>query len=323
MRRPGHVQRDLFQEDTLSANTYDSPIPGPTTVETSTTLIGGSHTHRRISWAAIGAGVILVVAIQLLLGLLGAGIGFGTIDTQAGTTPTASSLGIGAGVWWIVSSCIALAAGGYVAAWMAGIGTRFDGVLHGLVAWGIAMLLTFWLLTSAIGGIIGGGFSALGSVASMAGSGISEAAKPMAQAAGISPDMLQQQAQAYLQPTDPDPASMSPQDAQKAVASNLATYTGGGANASAAKERIVNIMAAQIKISHDEAAKRFDDAQGKVKQARDTAVQTARDTANASAAAASKASLAAFGMLLLGALAAAVGGLMAARQRSRIVHHSG
>jgi len=50
----------------------------------------------------------LVVAVQLLLSLLGAGIGLGTVNTNLGSTPTASSLGIGAGVWWVVSSCIAL-----------------------------------------------------------------------------------------------------------------------------------------------------------------------------------------------------------------------
>jgi len=33
-------------------------------------------------------------------------------------------------------------------------------------------------------------------------------------AAGVSPDLIQQQAQAYLKPTNPDPATMSPQDAQ-------------------------------------------------------------------------------------------------------------
>ena len=43
---------------------------------------------------------------------------------------------MGAGIWWVVSSCIALVAGGYVAAWLAGIELRFDGMLHGLVAWG-------------------------------------------------------------------------------------------------------------------------------------------------------------------------------------------
>jgi hypothetical protein len=132
-----------------------------------------------------------------------------------------------------VSSCIALIAGGYVAAWLAGIELRFDGMLHGLVTGGIATLLTFWLLTSAIGGIIGGGFSALSSVASAAGSGVSEAAKPIAQAAGVSPDMIQQQAQSYLQPTNTDPATMSPQDAQKEIAATLTTYAGGGPDAAA------------------------------------------------------------------------------------------
>jgi hypothetical protein len=294
----------------------------PGSVDTTTLSSGGGHTHRRISWAAIFGGVILVVAVQLLLSLLGAGIGLGTVNTNAGSTPTASNLGIGAGVWWVISSCLALALGGYVAAWLAGIEIRFDGALHGLVTWGIATLLTFWLLTSAIGSIIGGGFSALGSVASAAGSGISQAAKPIAQAAGVTPDMIQQEAQAYLQPTNPDPATMSPQDAQKAVATNLATYTGGGADAAAAKERVINIMAAQMKISHDEAAKRFDDAQAKLKQARDKAIQTAKDAADASAAAASKTSFAAFGVLLLGGIAAALGGSLAVQRRLRVTHRT-
>ena len=47
-------------------------------------------------------------------------------------------------------------------------------------------------------------------------------------------------------------------------------------------------MAAQMEISHDDAAKKFDDAQGKLKRTRDQAVQAAKDAANASAAAASK-----------------------------------
>jgi hypothetical protein len=303
----------------MSTNAYDEPPRGPGMVETHSTVLGsGGHTHRRISWAAIFGGVILALAVQLLLSLLGAGIGLGTVGTNAGSTPTVSSLGIGAGIWWVISSCIALAAGGYVAAWLAGIEIRFDGVLHGLLTWGIATLLTLWLLTSAIGSIIGGGFSALGSAASAAGSGVSAAAKPIAQAAGLSPEMLQQQAQAYLQPTNPDPATMSPQDAQKAIATDLATYAGGGADAAAAKENVINIMAAQMKISHEEAAKRFDDAQAKLKQTRDKAVQSAKDAADASAAAASKTSFAAFAVLLLGSIAAALGGSLAVQRRLQV-----
>jgi hypothetical protein len=304
-----------------NVNVYDAPPLRRSGVFDTTTTSGGDlhHTHRRISWAAIFGGVVLVVAVQLLLSLLGAGIGLGTVmNTNLGSTPTASSLGIGAGVWWVISSCIALGLGGYIAAWLAGIEIRLDGVLHGLITWGIATLLTIYLLTSAIGGIIGGGFSALGGIASAAGSGVKEAAKPIAQAAGISPEMLQQQAQAYLQPSNPDPAKMSPQDAQKEIASNLASYVKGGSEAPTAKERIINIMAAQMQISRDDAAKRFDDAEAKLKQTRDQAVQTAKDAADASAAAASKTSFAAFGNLLLGALFAAIGGSLAVQRRLQV-----
>lgn len=310
----------------MSGKTYADPSSrGATAVETTTTRVeGGAHIHRRISWAAIFGGVILVVAVQLLLSLLGAGIGLGTVNTNSGTTPDASSIGIGAGLWWVISSIIALGFGGYVAAWLAGIEIRWDGVLHGLITWGIATLLTLYLLSSAVGGIIGGGFSAIGSAASAAGSGVKDAAQPLAQAAGVSPDVIQQQTEAYLQPANPDPATMSPQDAQKQVVTNLTTYAKGGPDAPAAKERIINIMAAQQHISHDEAAKRFDDAQAKLKQTKDQAVQTAKNAADASAAAASKASFGAFANLLLSAIAAAIGGSLAVQRRlqvaQRVIH---
>jgi len=294
----------------------------PQTEERRDLVSSPSHIHKRISWAAIFGGVILVIAVQLLLSLLGVGIGLGTVDTNAGSTPSAMHLGIGAGVWWVISSCIALMVGGYAAAWLAGIEVRFDGVLHGLITWGIATLLTFWLLTSAIGGIIGGGFSALGGVASAAGSGVSQAAKPIAQATGLSPDMMQKQADAYLGPSNSDPATMTLQDAQKEVAANLVTYAGGGADAPAAKERVIDIVAAQRKISRDDAAKQFDDAQAKLKQAKDQAIQTAKDAADASAAAASTSSFAGFGVLLLGLIFAAVGGSLAVQRRLLVVRRT-
>jgi len=285
-------------------------------LETTTTMMaGGSHTHRRISWAAIFGGVILVVTVQLLFSLLGAGIGLDTVNTNAGTTPNASSIGIGAGAWWIISSIIALAFGGYAAAWLAGIELRWDGLLHGLITWGIATLLTVWLLTSAIGGIIGGGASALGGLASAAGSGIKDAAQPVAQAAGVTPDMIQQQAQAYLKPANPDPATMSPEDAQKDIATNLVTYAKGGPDAAAAKTRIIAVMAAQQHISTDQASQQFDQAQAKLQQEKAQAIQTAKNAADATATAAAHTSFAAFADLLIGAIAAAIGGSMAVQRR--------
>ncbi len=116
----------------MSGRPYAGAPVGATAGETTTVLGGGgAHIHRRISWAAISGGVILVVTVQLLLSLLGAGVGLGTVNTNAGSTPGASTLGITAGLWWILSSCIAIGVGGFVAAWFAGVEIRFDGVLHG------------------------------------------------------------------------------------------------------------------------------------------------------------------------------------------------
>ncbi|MGI4792615.1 MAG: hypothetical protein ACRYF2_18905 [Janthinobacterium lividum] len=274
-----------------------------------------NHTHRRISWAAIFGGVILAVTVQILLTLLGAGIGLGTINVQSGTSPDASTLGIGAALWWMVTSLVALAVGGYVSAWLAGTETRWDGMLHGLVTWGIAAMLSLYLLTSAVGGVVGGGFSALGSMVSAAGSGISSAAKPLAQAAGITPDTLQQQAEAYLKPVAPDLANMSPQDAAKSIATDLVTFAKGGPDSAAVKERIIDIMAAQQKIGRDQAAQQFDATQAKLQAEQQRAIAAAKTAADASAAAASKAAFGSFVALLIGAVAAALGGAFAVGKR--------
>ena len=145
-----------------------------------------------------------------------------------------------------------------------------------------------------------------------------DAAQPVAQAAGLSPDMVQQQAQAYLQSPNPDPATLSPQDAQKQVATNLATYAKGGSDAPAAKDRIINIMAAQQHISHDDAARQFQDTQAKLQQTKDQAAQTAKNAADATASAASKTSFAVFGNLLIGAIVAAIGGSLAVQRRLNV-----
>ncbi len=176
----------------MSTTTLPNPgQPRSAVVGTVTTAIHeGGHTHTRISWAAIIAGVILVVAVQMLLSMLGLGVGLGLVSPNTNGTPDASSFGIGAGLWWLVSSLVALALGGYVAAWLGGLTTRFDGLLHGIMTWAIATLLTFYLLTSAVGGLIDGAFSVVGSGLSSAGSGVASVAPKLADAAGVSPEAL-------------------------------------------------------------------------------------------------------------------------------------
>ena len=281
---------------------------------------------QRISWSAIFAGVVVAVAVQLLLSMLGVGIGLGLVEPMAGDTPGAGSFGIGAGLWWLVSNLLALVAGGYVAAWLAGNTLRFDGMLHGVVTWGITLLLTFYLLGSAIGGIIGGAFGMIGGAASgaasVAGEGL-KAAAPQVGLGNVTPDQILDQAKSYLQPANPDPASLTAEAAQQEIATAMPKLLAGGEQAKQARERIVAIMAAQLKISPEDAAKRFDEAQAQLTQAKDQAVQTAKAAADQTASAASKASVLAFIALVLGAAAAAFGGSLAVQRRVAFVQPIG
>ena len=61
---------------------------------------------KRISWAAVIAAVILALAIQLVLNMIGAGIGFSAIDPLQGETPSATTFSVAAGIWMVVSSTV-------------------------------------------------------------------------------------------------------------------------------------------------------------------------------------------------------------------------
>src|SRR5689334_10248687 len=74
---------------------------------------------KRISWGAIFAGVVIALAVQLVLSLLGIGIGASTIDPLSEQNP-GKGLGIGAAVWFVISSLLATYAGAWVAGRLSG-----------------------------------------------------------------------------------------------------------------------------------------------------------------------------------------------------------
>ena len=142
---------------------------------------------KRVSWGAVFSGVVVVIAIQLLLGTLGIGIGASTVSPTTQENPV-QGLGIGTAIWFGVSTLLALFAGALVAGRLAGMPLRIDGMLHGLVVWGLSTLLTFYLLTTAVGGIIGGTASIMGKGLSVAGQGAAAAGN----AASGNPDTVGQ-----------------------------------------------------------------------------------------------------------------------------------
>ena len=275
----------------------------------------------RLSWGAILAGAIIVLAVQLLLSLLGIGVGLSMVEPAQGGTPTAGSFGLGAGVWWVLSYLLALIAGGYVAARLASSTVPLDGMLQGLVTWAVALMFTVYLLTSAVGGIIGGAFNVIGGTLSASGEALKSAAPQVAQAVGVPADSLQERARDLLSatPGPVDPAQLDPQQAEREAAALLPQLALGGERAATARDRLTAIMAARAGISRDEANARLAEAQAKIDQATTQASDVATRAADSTTSGLSWASLLAFLALAFGAAAAAFGGNLATQPRHAAV----
>jgi hypothetical protein len=133
----------------------DAPPTSPTiTTEDARTLM-----LNKIAWGAVFAGVVVALAIQLVLNLLGMGVGGATLNPLGDDSPSATSLSIGAGIWFAVSGILAALAGGYTAGRLAGVPNDSTAGWHGLTTWALATLVIFYLLTSTLGGILRGGLS--------------------------------------------------------------------------------------------------------------------------------------------------------------------
>ena len=180
---------------------------------------------KRISWGAIIAGAILAAMTQLVLSLLGISIGLGTLDPTTEADPL-SGLATGAGIWLAVTTLLSLLAGGFAAARLAGLPKRTDGVLHGLVTWGVVTLLAFYLTTTAVGRLLSGAVGVVGQGLEMVSQGVAAAAPEVAQAVGLSPQERQaamdeamqeiqdEVAQLIQQPEPSQPAPAVPDTAQ-------------------------------------------------------------------------------------------------------------
>lgn len=155
---------------------------------------------RRISWGAVIAGTVIALVVQLMLSLLGIGIGATQVDPGgAAGQAVPEGLGIGAAIWWILSVLISLFIGGWVAGYLAGMPERADGLMHGLVTWGLATIVSLWLLTTTVGAVATGAWNVIeGGLSAMDGqqTAVSQpGAQPGAQQQPGVAEQLQQQAQ--------------------------------------------------------------------------------------------------------------------------------
>jgi hypothetical protein len=98
----------------------------------------GPFDWRAMSWSAIIAGVVAALVLQIMLIMLGIGIGLVATDASTATT---YSLGVSwaAFLWWMFSGILAAFVGGWVAATVAN--TPNAGPVNALMAWALAVLI--------------------------------------------------------------------------------------------------------------------------------------------------------------------------------------
>lgn len=146
----------------------------------------------RLSWGAVIAGTIITLMIQLALNLLGISFGLASWNPEdnAGEDTPRSFLTESA-IWMGATTFFALFIGGWVAGHFAGVPDTTDGLLHGIMVWGVSMILTLLLLLTSVGRIVssmsslmGQGLHLLGEVTQGAAHIAGSAARGAAQAAG-------------------------------------------------------------------------------------------------------------------------------------------
>jgi hypothetical protein len=286
---------------------FDAPHVSPvTSAEDVRTMM-----INRISWAAVLAGVVITLVAQLLLNMLGIGIGAATLDPSTGDTPSASSFSLGAAIWFAVAGILAALAGGYAAGRLAGTPKESTASWHGLTTWAVSTLIIFYLLTTALGGLIGGAYrgmaSAIGGAGNAAGSAVQAAAQAAAPNLSRMSDPFSSIEQSIRSATGGnDPGALS----DAAVTAVRAAVTGDAQKAEETRDRASQALAKAQNIPVEQARTQVEQYESQFRQAANEAKQQAAQAADLAAKATSRGALFAAISLILGALAAWFGARM-------------
>ena len=266
----------------------------------------------RISWGAVLAGAAVAAATALLLSLLGAALGAGSIsDLQAASGDVAR--GAGGGLWTIINLALSMAFGGYVASRLSGTHSHLDGELHGITMWAVAILIGALALAHLVGPVVERiGFDMGPTIGPAAGQNGPFAERQNGQR---TIDRFEQSLS-----TSGDPTTMS----REQIAAEIRSLVGEsllqtGSVSDVNRTRLTSLVAAQFGLTKDEAAERIARMESDAKVRLAQVEQRERAEADEIAQGASAGARALFTALTLGLLAALLGAWLGTRHK-RVLH---
>lgn len=261
----------------------------------------------RVSWAAVFGGTLIMLITLMLLSLLGVGVGIGSINPLEEARPL-QGIGTGALIWWVISNILAVFAGAYTAAKLTNLSYKYSGALHGILTWSLYTLISFVLMTTAVGAVISGVGGAVSKSLSAVGKGVSGLTSVADQ---VDTDRINRLIQEAIAPDEGMGGGNREFDIDLMAVVEEVLIENGELNTNIDREEVQQAVAEHSSLSPADAERasdviiqEYEQMKPKLQQLRQQAEETGQQVAGA----VSSAAIWAFVALVLGLLTAAFGG---------------
>jgi hypothetical protein len=259
----------------------------------------------QVTWGAVFAGAAIALVVQIILNMVGLGVGLSTLDIAQGDAPSAGSISMSAGIWFVFSGILAAGLGGYIAGRLSGKASESTTAYHGLISWAVSTLTVVYLLSSAASGMVGGAVSTASSALSGAGNTLAGSVQTAVQTAApslnnVSDPMAAIESKVRSASGGQDPAALR----EAATTAVRAALSGDPAQQAAANDKAADALAKAQNISQDEAKAQVGQYQQQYKEIVAKTKEQAKQAADTAAKRVSQGALFGALALLLGALAA-------------------
>ncbi|WP_228893706.1 hypothetical protein [Pseudoduganella aquatica] len=290
-----------------------------------------------VSWSAIAAGALAAAALSFILLILGVGLGLSAVSPWSYND---APVGKSAIIWAAFMELASAGVGGYLAGrlrvkWanVHGDEVYFRDTAHGLLAWGLATLLTAALMAGAVRTVLSGAIDAGAGAATAIGATAAAGASAGLAKGGALPALpgagqgANSSASASAQPaTNPAayytdmllrtdaPLAETDNGALRAEVGRILVQQPGNGPSMAVDDRqyLARLVAKRTGVEQAEAERRVDDVHARMVKARADAEAAAKNAAEQARKAGAQSALWMFVALLLGAfiasLAATFGG---------------